>query len=129
MDNLDKSLQELKSFAELQSFSRDQHRTIVELTKQLVALQDETQELKLLLEGTVPLFGAERIIVTNEEMICLKQIEDLRKISDMAVLTLDQTRQLDLLIKNLHSIRTNSKNILPASFKNADDTKLLELAK
>lgn len=127
MDNF--NLEEIKNFAELQAFSESQHKTINDLTKKIVSLENECIELKKLLEGTVPLFGTERLIITNEEMICLKQIEEMRRISDVQVLTLDQTRQLDILVKNLHSIRTNSKKDLPGDYKHLDETKLLELAK
>jgi hypothetical protein len=129
MADFEQMLQEFKSFGELQAFSESQHKTINELTKKIVSLENETIELKRLLEGTVPLFGTERLVITNEEMICLKQIEEMRRISDIQILTLDQTRQLDILVKNLHSIRTNSKKDLPGDYKHLDETKLLELAK
>ena len=129
MDNFDKSLSQIKDFAELMEFSEAQHRTINELAKKNIELHNEVLELKRLLEGTVPLFGTEKMIPSNEEMICLKQIEDFRKISDNCTLTLDETRQLDLLVKNLTSIRQNSKKDINASAKQIDDTTLLEYAK
>lgn len=43
--------------------------------------------------------------ITDEEIICVKQITQLRQNSETRLLDIDETRQLDILVKTLKLIR------------------------
>lgn len=128
MDKFDPSIiQQFKDFASLQQFAESQKRTIDELTQKIATLQDENLQLKSLHESTAPLFGGAAI--SNEELICLKQIQDMKQISDSRPLTLDETRRLDILIKNLQTVRASGKKDSGNSFTDLPVAELHQLLK
>ena len=75
-------------------------------------LEKENTKLKILLKD----YGVDAHAddVTDEEAICVLQISKLRERASSRMLTLDETRQLDLLHKNLklargETVRTKKK--------------------
>lgn len=128
MDNFDSStIQQFKDFASLQQLVESQKRTIDELTQKVASLQDENLQLKSLHENTASLFG--NAAISNEELICLKQIQDMKQLSDSRPLTLDETRRLDILIKNLQTVRATGKKDSGNSFNNLPVAELHQLLK
>jgi tRNA splicing endonuclease len=70
---------------------------------------DDTDSLRrevFVLRKTLEEYGAEQYsILSDIEYICSKGISDLKKISETTGLTLDDTKTLDLLHKNLRAAR------------------------
>ena len=74
-----------------------------------------------------------KLNLTAEEQICEIQIQSLLKTSQIRDLTLEETKKLDLLIKNKRLYNNQSTlnadhTVLPSDDKNIDDERLMELA-
>ena len=105
---------------------------ILKLKEQIQKKDEEITHLKQLLMSYSPLVGqAESIVLTNEEIIAVKQIERLNKASLDRELTLDEAKRLDIYVKILRLVRGQSTTIngdkkdLP---KDLSPGKLIEIA-
>lgn len=111
MDSIDqlnnKFIEEAKK-QELKEYCEAQYQEIVRLLKLNKQFEEEINHLKKLLVGGIPLIQAP-IQITNEELVCIKQINDLKSISDCQTLTLEESKKLDTYVKVLRLIRSNSK--------------------
>ncbi len=129
-DNILKMAKSFKDIAELQAYCDSQYKTIVDLSKKINRLEEEKRHLEadLSKSGTKP--SSVGLIIepslSNEELICLTQLQLLREISDRAALTLEESRKFDIFTKALKEIRTSSKDS-GEKFKNLDDEALLAL--
>jgi hypothetical protein len=63
-----------------------------------------------------------------EERIILKQLEDLHDISFQRSFTLEDTRKLDLLIKNLRLIRSEATEMIDINSKDLSQDELIAIA-
>lgn len=129
-DNILKMAKSFKDLAELQAYCDSQYKTIVELSKKLNRLEEEKRQLELDLSkaGGSP-SGTSLVLdqnISNEELICLTQLQLLKDISDRGCLTLEESRKFDIFTKTLKDIRTSSKDT-GEKFKNLDDDALLAL--
>jgi hypothetical protein len=87
-------------------------KEIQELKHQILKREDEIAHLKELLMSSSPIIGgAAKIILSDMELICLKQIENLKTISSGRDLTLDEVKRLDLLNKNLRLAQSEPTTI------------------
>ncbi len=84
-----------KDFAELKDYCNRQEELII-------LLKTEIEQLKRLSSPTI-IEPAQK--VSDEEIICVTQIEKLKDIADKRSLTLEEVKMLDLLNKNLILIR------------------------
>lgn len=111
MDSIDqlnnKFIDEAKK-QELKEYCERQYQEILNLLKLNKKLEEEVGHLKKLLVGGIPLIQTP-IQITNEELVCIKQINDLKAISDCQTLTLEESKKLDTYVKVLRLIRSNSK--------------------
>lgn len=98
---------ELKSETDKQKFCEVQHETMVNLLHENERLKAEVNHLKSLLVGTSPVI---EIIKSAEELLIEKQIAILHK-SGERELTLEETKKLDLLIKNKKIYKDQAKII------------------
>lgn len=72
--------------------------------------------------------------LSNEELICIAEIDKLKKISDKGALMLEDVKVLDLLVKNLLAIRGKSAPVEEKKKKSgptpvADLLKIIETSK
>jgi hypothetical protein len=67
-------------------------------------------------------------IISNEELICMKQIGILKASSDMRDLTLDEVKRLDLLVKNLKIIREKPSVDLEEDIRDVREADLVAIA-
>lgn len=119
---------EFKAIAELKDYCNKQYEFVEHLTKEIKHLQQENNHLKSLLVGVVPVLNTNITKIADEEMICIEQIKRLKDLSGVRELSLDETKKLDLLQKNLKLSREGSQEI-QATFKPSEvpTQKLLEL--
>lgn len=108
------SIQDLKKeFAEktkakdLKVFAESQQRLLEKLMNENNQLKDKLNHLE---KQMTTLDVA--IKLQPEEVICLQQIDLLKKRSESRELSLDEVKRLDLLIKNLRLIREQSTQVI-----------------
>lgn len=93
---------------ELKEYCERQYQEIVKLLSLNKKLEEEVEHLKKLLVSGIPIIQSPAQI-SAEELVCIKQINDLKSISDCQTLTLEESKKLDTYVKVLRLIRSNSK--------------------
>jgi hypothetical protein len=133
-DQIDKMAEGFKTLAEVKAYSSAQYSTIVKLNAKIKELNDEIVGLKNILAKSTPLLesDAKGLIVnpfemSNEEMICLVQLNRLKEVSDDRLLTKEESQQLDIFTKNLVLIRNSPKTIRVESSKDLTEKELIAL--
>ena len=104
-----KFIQEAKR-KELQEFCEKQHRELLILLDKNKTLEDENEHLKKLVTSndSFVITGTKELL--PEELICLEQINMLKKASETSALTLDEARKLDTYVKLIRLIRGKEKS-------------------
>lgn len=121
-----KFLQEAKK-KDLQEFCEKQHREIIGLLQTNKVLQEENEHLKKLVTENDAFVIETTTKLSPEEMICLEQIQMLKKTSETNALTLEEARKLDTYVKLIRLIRGKEKaDELLKPFKTEDLLKLVE---
>lgn len=100
-----------KSDREKQEFCEIQFAISVALQKQIKQLEDENKHLKELLTSTTHLMEPTKIIVTPEEALIDGQINILEQRGREHELTLEETKKLDLFLKNKNLIKQQPTTI------------------
>lgn len=107
---------------ELEEFNKSQFALITKLKKENEELKNRIEHLENILKGNS--YG-----ISSEELICIEQIENLKKISSKRELTLEEVKKLDLLIKNLRLIREQSTEVIDVSTAGEiSDEELIKIA-
>lgn len=119
MSDIIQLFNQFRDDVEKQQFLEKQHALILKLQKDNKNLQIEINHLKNLLTQSVPLLMPEvvNVIVTPEEAVIDKQIELLQARGIDRELTLEDTKKLDLLIKNKRLVKEQSTTIQGESKK------------
>jgi len=78
--------------------------------KELEKKQEEINHLQDLLSSRVPIIGQLLVNVSEEEELIELQIKKIKDRARFAELTLDDTRKLDLLIKNKRQLKEDNSN-------------------
>jgi hypothetical protein len=109
-----------KSDLELKDYCNAQFKALEKAAAQLAARDAEIAHLKALLSSTTTIVGPEpqriveasptenltvRLIVPKEQAICEIEIERLHTLTKDRALTLEETKRLDVLVKNLYLIK------------------------
>jgi hypothetical protein len=117
-----------KNIEELQLYCDSQYRSLQRANEVIKKLEAEIVHLKNIIVTTVPIIEPkqEQFIVSTEQSICEMEIERLRKTSMDRGLTLEETKRLDLLVKNLHIAKKGTKDIAP-DYKKLPETSEAEL--
>lgn len=107
--------------------------TIDKLLKDANNKSDEIKHLQSLVSQTVPVIksGANKISVSisAEEEIAQLQLERLRQAAQNRVLTLEETRMFDLLVKNKRLVLDESTiNLGKNQYRDVSNADLLQLA-
>ena len=124
MDNITSLDEKLVDLEGLQVLADTQFKASISAKKSIAALEKENRQLKEIIAAFQ--MAAQRsqepevIIKSNEQLICEMEIEKLRITSIERSLTLEETKRLDLLIKNLYLCKGAQKEI-NADFRNAID--------
>jgi hypothetical protein len=130
-DNIVTLAGKFESVVQLQEYCDAQFRELERSIHRIQQLEGEVSHLKSLLAGTTTLLDnkVERVVVSAEQAICEMQIEMLKKTAMDRQLTLEETKRLDLLIKNLH-ISKQAKPAMEAEFTSGliSEADLIKLA-
>lgn len=108
-NNTDKKF---KNKSELQKYAEQQFNSLLIATQTISQLRSTVEELKKELAAYKEKEEESKIIVvpvSDEELICRSQIQKLYGKAINQELTLEETKRLDLLIKNLYLIKNNGK--------------------
>lgn len=119
------SIEELKAeFAqksktkELKEFAQAQHLLIEKLLHENKFLKDRLSQMEGLVTNPTP-----------EEIICVEQIDILKKTSRLRELTLEEVKRLDLLIKNLRLVKEQStENVATPKYREVTEADLVAIA-
>lgn len=102
---------EFKSFKDLQRYAENQHSVLQLALEDNKKLQEEVAHLKQLLDGMSSTNEALPIIKTPAEAACEIQIKRLEETAIQRELSLEETKKLDLFIKNMRLLQGDSTTI------------------
>jgi|CXWK01.1.fsa_nt_gi ABC-type uncharacterized transport system ATPase subunit len=128
----DEMIKEFKEFGELKSFAESQMKTIQELSKRIVTLEQERDHLKHILETTTDLLEKPKILLfenynNDEEVIAKQQLAMLKQRSDTSELTLEETKKVAEYSKILRELGQKKDNKKEIEVKALSDDELLKL--
>lgn len=129
-----KSVEQLKK--EILTLTRENKAAMLTIDKLLKDASQKTEEIKhlqSLVSQTVPVMKPEKpkfsIAVSAEEEIAQLQLERLRHAAKNRVLTLEETRMFDLLVKNKRLVLDESTiNLNKNQYRDVSNDDLLQLA-
>lgn len=128
----DKMLEEFKSLAEIRDFAESQMKTIQELSKRIVSLEQERDHLKNILETTTDLVQKPKILLfenynNDEEVIAKQQLAMLKQKSDSVELTLEETKKVAEYAKILSNLREAKPKDNALEVKALSDEELMRM--
>lgn len=112
---------DLKTYPELQNLE------LMKLRKQILDLEVENRKYKEILKENDLLDEIEDTTVNVVEVMCLSELNKLKELSDKGGLTLEDTKILDLLHKNLMLARGEVKPEKSKGKKKNEQTTVAEL--
>jgi predicted nucleic acid-binding Zn-ribbon protein len=119
---------------EVTALKRENHaamETITKLLKDLNKKQEQIDHLETLLAQTVPVVREESKVIASvsaEEEIAIFQLERLRQSAKARVLTLEEARMYDILVKNKKISQEEAQKTKPqSSYRDVSDVDLLKL--
>jgi hypothetical protein len=127
-DTINHILDKYKSPEEVKAYAKAQHKTIIKLNERLTQLERDLELTKSNRGGVATGESAVLTIahpdgVSDEEAICIMELNRLKNVSMKGPLTLEETRKLDILVKSLYSIKNGGKKTveLQTSKMSTDD--------
>lgn len=126
-------IKSLKNLKDLRDYALAQYLALEGASNKIKKLEDEVIHLKSLLVSATPLVNdqkIERIVVSKEQALIEAQIEILHNRALQKELSLDETKKLDLLVKNLRLIKIEQPAIPVKSVKlpEINEANLIRLA-
>jgi len=83
-------------------------------------LREENKNLKLLVKELEERQKTKKIELTDEEIICKKEIQKLREISLIRALTMEEAKKLDIFSKLLMAFENKPKTVIVDTSKFSD---------
>ncbi len=123
-----KSVEQLNK--ELLVLKRENHaamQTITKLLRDLSKKSEELDHLRSLVTQTVPVVVNKKneVAVPAKDDIALSQLERLRKISNERILTLEEARMFDILVKAQQAPKETKGH---ANYRDISDIELVKIA-
>jgi hypothetical protein len=115
-----------KQFSELQNYSDNQFKSIVELKKQVKRLEEENASLKKMMETNLPAISFDGLGVSNEQLVCETQITILKDKAITRELTYEEAKKFAIFTEVLESLKKSSKNS-DINVQKLSDEELLKL--
>lgn len=115
-----------KQFSELQNYSDNQFKSIVELKKQVKRLEEENASLKKMMETNLPTLSFDGLGVSNEQLVCETQITILKDKAITRELTYEEAKKFAIFTEVLESLKKSSKNS-DINVQKLSDEELLKL--
>lgn len=116
---------EMLGVNDLQEFVYKQQELLEKYINENKKLQEKLDHCEKLLKSN------SHLLVNNtndEEIICVQQIEILRKRSMEKELDINDVKKLDILIKNLNLIRSKPTDVIDVSSRDVSQEELLAIA-
>ena len=134
MSGIDEMLKSFVSEVERSDFIRQQHVTIMNLTKKINDLEEKNNHLENLLEKNIPslvqnnnsIVSFNEVITDYEENICRMELKRLHDLTMERGLTYEETKKVDIYTKLLIQLNSKPKTI-ELEAKNKNTTELLAL--
>lgn len=105
---------------ELINFSNAQYLALQSADLKIKKLEEEVKHLQQLLSSTTPILGEQKVetlLVTKEEALIDEQINILYQRSLSKELNLEETKKLDLFIKNKNLLKGQATGIIDTKSK------------
>jgi len=120
---------EFESTQDLQKYCDNQYIVIQKQQEKIKKLEEDLAHTKILISQTIPILENPLTIkdVSTEQLICEIQIKKFERAALDRELTLEETKRLDLLIKNLHLVKAENKKSIPSEFQKLADISEAEL--
>lgn len=90
---------------DLQEFAEQQHKEIVRLLSVNKKLEEEIEHLKKIVSSNESFLIKKPQVLSNEELICIEQINILKVASTQGPLTLEECKKFAEYVKTLRTIR------------------------
>lgn len=119
-------LKKLQSHKELQEYARAQFLSLLKANTQIEHLESENKKLKSKIQqlerdlSSLQLPLTEIIHTSDEQELCEIEIKRLKDIALGRPLNLEETKRLDLLVKNLYVAKKREKSI-PVKARRVDE--------
>jgi hypothetical protein len=115
LETISNIAEKFKDESDLRAYCNKQYESLKQAKDIIQHLQSEVKHLKELLASSANTINSkpELIIKSIEQTICEVQIEKLRESAMERPLTLEETKRLDLLVKNLLLCKGAYKDIKP----------------
>lgn len=128
---------QFKNRAEVEKYADHLFVSLKDTLVRLQKLESENKQLKELLSSNKPTSNLpveiKPNLIPNEQLISEIQLERLKNISIDRQLTLDETKQFDILIKNLYLSKGKPSNTINAKSRKIDEdvseAELLQIVK
>lgn len=129
--------EKFKTQKELQEYARAQFLTLLNANRHIQSLEMENQQLRseiTILKTSLPLPNEAKIISkSTEQDICEIEINRIKDLALQGPLTMEDTKRLDLLVKNLYIAKGKPISDIPTKGKkigvdNKDVAELVKLA-
>lgn len=108
---IEKVAKEFNSVDEMKNYIEAQEKTLVELNRHIIQLENENKNLKTVLDELNVGSGKTDFVVSDEEIICRTQLSLLKNISLERQLTLEESRKVDIYSKILIALNEKPKTI------------------
>lgn len=125
-----KGIKDFKSVQDLKEYTKAQYSTIIALTEQLAEANNKIKNLESILQtGSGILTIDENTFKDSKsgEILCALEIEKLLSKAKMTELSLEDTKKLDLLMKNLYLVKNHKKEDPKDADKDVPESELLAL--
>ena len=108
LDNITSLAGKFATAVEASVYIDKQNLLLMQARDHILFLESEVKRLQNILNSVPSLLPK-----TNEELICEAEISKLMHISSQRNLTLEETKKLDLFVKNLYLAKDSKKDIKP----------------
>lgn len=111
-----KILETFKTDVELEAYLQAQQQSLIELSKKMNELQQENDNLRKQSQKFNAELNSERTLYLKDqeykdsEIICINQIERFRILAEERTLTLEEAKNLDLMVKILDQVRSGDQS-------------------
>lgn len=126
-----KGIKNFKTVQDLKDYTSTQYHTIIELTNKLQEANLKIQHLESLLQNSGPILAIDEKTFKSKnsgELLCELEIEKIFNKAKMHEISLEDTKKLDLLMKNLYLIKNNKKDEPHTLDASLSEPELLALA-
>lgn len=110
---MDEMLKQFTTQDQLTEYCNAQYQTILDLSRKIQKLEEEKSHLELVLASSTPILSSDKLpmigtAIPNEQIIAEVQLFRLRQKSDLAELTLEETKKVEAFSKVLAALRVNA---------------------